>query len=88
MAFSSGTLIQAGGAPYLGRTLWVYSTADAITLVDDTDYFAGALYLGMKVGDPVIVVVTTGPTLHMACVAAIDADGNATLTAPLAIVAA
>ena len=58
MAYTPLSLIAMGGAKHLGQTAWLYSTTDAMTTVDNTDYFAGALWRGMKVGDPVFVIKT------------------------------
>lgn len=59
--------------------LWLYSSADAMTDVAATDYFTNAKDLGMVAGDAMIVVTTGGPTVQMAVVSAIDADGNGTV---------
>lgn len=64
-----------------GPSIWVYADGDAHTDVDATDYFTNGLELGMKVGDVVIVQNTTGYTTTLHSVSAVDADGNATISA-------
>ncbi len=66
-----------GSAP----TLWQYSSTDAHTAVDATDYFTNAKDLGMRADDIMIVVDTSTPTCTIHHVAAIDSDGNGTITA-------
>jgi len=62
--------------------LWVYTTLDDFSVVDDTDYFALAYELGMRTGDTVIVIETdeSPPSITFAVVV-MDADGNGTATA-------
>jgi len=64
-----------------GATMWLYKSADVVGDVDAVDYFASGEKLGMKVGDPVGVIDTTTPLFTWCWVSAIDADGNATVTA-------
>ena len=85
MAYTPLTLKRISGYGMAGPSLWHYSTTDAMTTVDDTDYFAGARLLGMNVGDLVIVIKTDGPTNYLATVSAIDSDGNATVSAGTAV---
>lgn len=84
MAYTPLTLFRIGGAPGAGPgggpSLWLYATTDAMTTVDNTDYFQAGKYVGMAVGDPVMVVKTDGPNLYVAFVNAIDSDGNATVS--------
>lgn len=44
-----------------GNSLWIYSSADADSTVTGASYFTNGFALGMKVGDPVIVVDTATP---------------------------
>ena len=63
--------------------LWIYASGDAHTDVDATDYFSNGKDIGMKVGD-VVLVQNTGSsayTMTTHAVSAIDADGNATVSA-------
>ena len=66
--------------------MWFYSTADLMTTVDDTDYFANCKLRGMSVGD---IVFVTHPTAtiaaYIAYVNAVSAAGNATVSAGLAV---
>lgn len=65
--------------------LWTYSSTDAHTAADETDYFTNGKALGMKVGDFVIVSDTDAPSVTLHTVTAVDSDGNATIsTATLA----
>jgi hypothetical protein len=49
-----------------GTQLWSYTSADARTTVEGASYFSNAKQLGMRVGDTVVVVYTTGyvTTIH------------------------
>jgi lipid-binding SYLF domain-containing protein len=62
-------------------SLWIYRSADAHAAVDATDYFTNGRDLGMKVGDVVIVVITTTELATIHAVLAIDDDGNASISA-------
>jgi hypothetical protein len=64
-----------------GYGLWIYVSADAHATVDATDYFSNGEALGMKVGDAVIVIYTTGYLATLHAVSAVDSDGNATISA-------
>lgn len=64
-----------------GPTLWVYTTTDAHTAVDETDYFTAMETYGMKLYDPVIVIDTDTSTTTVHHVSAIDSDGNVTIHA-------
>jgi len=81
MAFNPRELIKLGGGLADGQTAWLYRTTDAMSAVDNTDYFIEARNLGMRVGDPVTVIKTDGPNRYETFVAALDSDGNATVTA-------
>ncbi len=84
MAFTPLTLFRLGGAPGAGPgggpSAWLYSTLDAMTTVDNTDYFQACKFRGMAVGDPVLVSKTDGPNLYVTFVSAIDSDGNVTVS--------
>lgn len=72
--------ISLGGVGF-GASLWYYSSEDVHTDVDGADYFTDGHKLGMKVGDPIIVVKTTatvGATLHS--VSAVTVGGAATIS--------
>ena len=86
MAFTPLSLFALGGSKSQGQTLWLYSTTDAMTTVDNTDYFAASLWRGMKVGDPVFVIKTDGPNFYATCVSAIDSDGHVTVAAASTLV--
>lgn len=82
MAFTPVTLfrVHGGGEGLQGPSLWLYSTTDAMTTVDNTDYFQACKYRGMNLGDAVLVSKTDGPNLYVTFVSAIDSDGNATVS--------
>jgi len=71
----------AGGIGASGNSFWLYVDGDAHGTVSGTDYFTNGRDLGMKVGDIVHVVNTSGYTVTTHAVSAIDADGNATVSA-------
>ena len=81
MAFTPATLRctvpSIGGGP----ACFVYISPDAHTDVDATDYFASGADYGLKVGDLVDVVYTTGYLRTAHAVSAVDSDGNATVSA-------
>lgn len=64
--------------------IWWYRSADAIADVDATDYITNAADLGMKTGDAVFVMNTTGSLTTIGQVT-VDADGNGTITALTAV---
>lgn len=67
-----------------GTALWAYTSADIHTTVAGTDYFSNGDYLGMKVGDVVLVsksTATLGTTIHY--VSAVTANGAATVAAAI-----
>lgn len=66
-----------GGSP----ALFIYTTTDAHTDVDATDYFTNMTTYGMKANDVVIVVDTDSSTCTIHMVSAVDSDGNATIAA-------
>lgn len=63
-----------------GPALWVYTSADARTTVEGAGYFTNATDLGLKLGDIVIVVYTTGYATTIHAVSAVSA-GAATINA-------
>ena len=64
-----------------GPSIWHYLDGDAHGDVDATDYFTLGRQLGMKLGDIVFVVNSTGYTTTVHAVSAIDSDGNVTVSA-------
>lgn len=61
--------------------VWVYKSTDAHGSVEATDYFSDGADRGMKVNDVVIVLDTDAPACTIHLVSAVDADGNATISA-------
>lgn len=49
-----------------GPQIWNYTSGDARTTVEGANYFSNAKQLGMRLGDTVVVVYTTGyvTTIH------------------------
>lgn len=80
MAFTPATLSLLPSLIASKQNVWMYTTTDAITSVDDTDYFASGEGRGMKDNDIVFVNKTDDGSLYLAKVSAVDADGNATVT--------
>lgn len=66
------------GAGTGGPTLWVYKSADDDATVNGSDYFSNGDALGMKVGDPVLVVDTATPKTSLCFVNAVTSGGAAT----------
>lgn len=67
-----------------GPSIFVYTSADARATVEGASYFASGVTYGMKVGDIVIVVYTTGyvTTIHaVASVSGAAATINAAVLA-------
>ena len=64
-----------------GASIWYYSSADADSDVDATDYFSNGDDLGMQVGDVVHVYDTGTPMLTYMFVSAVTAGGAATVIA-------
>lgn len=66
--------------------VFVYQTAaDALATITAAGYFADGVSKGMRVGDIVDVVATTGPKHSRFQVTAVTAAGAATVAAPTAI---
>lgn len=60
------------------QRVWGYRTTDALSTVDDTDYFASAATeRGVKAGDACIVFRTDSPVTYYGYFT-VDGDGNAT----------
>ena len=59
--------------------LWLYKSADAAATVKAANYVTNALDLGMKVGDPFIILDTATPLSTLTIVSAVAATGS-TLT--------
>jgi len=82
MAFAaSGLQRAAGGLGTSGVSIWTYTTTDAHTDVDATDYFTAMKTYGMKLYDIVYVIDTDTATTTTHHVSAIDSDGNVTISA-------
>lgn len=66
-----------------GISVWVYTSGDAHTDVDASDYFTNGKAIGMQVGDIVHVVnsAASAYTVTTHAVSVVDADGNATISA-------
>lgn len=65
-------------------SLWIYTSTDVHTAVDDTDYFTDGFDRGMKVDDVVIVSkssATKGTTIHY--VQTVTASGAATVASAI-----
>ncbi len=60
-------------------SLWLYQSADAAATVKAANYITNAKDLGMKVGDPVIILDTNTPLSTLAIVSAVASTGS-TLT--------
>jgi hypothetical protein len=67
-----------------GPALWVYTSGDARTTVEGASYFANAATIGLKLGDIVIVVYTTG---YVTTVHAVSAASNGAATINAAVLA-
>lgn len=80
MAYTPETLHQMPSLIGGKVKLWTYETEDAITSVDDTDYFAGAVGRGMGLNNIVLIIDTNAGALYLARVSAVDSDGNATIS--------
>jgi hypothetical protein len=56
MTNTCNTLSTAGS----GAQLWLYNSSHSSTQLTDTDFFSDAYYLGMKKGDVVMFMGSTG----------------------------
>lgn len=69
-----------------GGNVWLYDSADASTVVRVTGYFTNAHALGMKVGDIVDQIDSTGATVaHRYIVNSVTVGGAADVTDGTAI---
>lgn len=80
MAYVTTNPPQAFTRGTTGPEGWIYSSADAHTAVDATDYFSNGDDLGLKTDDFMIVIDTNVPTCTIHHVAAVTAGGAATIT--------
>lgn len=67
-----------------GPNQWYYASADAHTDVDASGYFSDGVTRGMKVGDTVLVVNTSGYTITQHAVASVSGDAATISAAVLA----
>lgn len=84
MAFTASGLVQVGGGVGSGPKVFVYTSADARATVEGANYFTNYAKYGLKVGDVVIVIYTTGyvVTIHsIASVSGTSATINAAVLA-------
>lgn len=83
MSYStSNPPIKIGGSIGAGGTLWLYKSDTAHGDADAPDFFENGYELGMRVGDPVIVVETDNSyALSLHVVTACAAGGAATISA-------
>ena len=63
--------------PIAGPSLWIYTSADVSTDVDDTGYFTNGYDLGMRVGDIVHVIETDNSYLHTVHSVTVSTAGGA-----------
>lgn len=88
MAYTPDTLVlqdtQIGG---YGNRIWRYSTAsDADATIVGSGYFSDGYSKGMRVGDLVHAIATTGPKYKLyQCTVATASTGLCTVAAPTAI---
>lgn len=61
-----------------GPNLWLYKSTDDDATVNGADYFSNGDALGMKVGDPVLVIDTTNTVTSLCNVASVTSGGAAT----------
>lgn len=87
MAYVSANLTLFGrGFIEDTRKVWLYYTAsDSDATITGSNYFSDGDKKGMKVGDLVDVIATTGPKYKRYQVSAVTAGSGATVTAPTAI---
>lgn len=69
-----GGLGNVGGP---GGTLWLHKTTDSFANVSGADYFSDGYQLGMKTGDPMLVIHfssigSTDATWQMGCVGTVS----------------
>jgi hypothetical protein len=67
MAFTGASFTRVGPQNDNAPTLWMYSTADALTTVDGSGYFNSAANR-LKVGDLIYANSSSGPTFGLAVV--------------------
>lgn len=63
-----------------GSNLWVYADEDVASIVLAADYFSNGSALGMKVGDPVLLVNSTNGSVKLARVTSVTSGGAATVS--------
>ncbi len=87
MAYTPNTLaVVAEPIGGIAPRVYIYQTvSDALATITASGYFSDGKAKGMRVGDLVDVVATTGPKYARYQVTAITAAGGATVSAPTAI---
>ena len=68
MAYSTSTPPRLVVQGIVGGKIFYYESADAIATVNTLGYFTNGYYLGMRVGDTVIVRDTNVPTTSLCTV--------------------
>lgn len=64
MAYSTSNPPKLSAQPIAGPRLWIYTSTDVSTDVDDAGYFTNGYLLGMRVGDVVHVIETDNSYAH------------------------
>lgn len=75
---------NTGSTDLGGQSLWIYKSTHVQTDVDNTGFITDAKFLGMKLGDPVMVLSSTGYTMSFHTCQAVSSTG-ATLSAGLLV---
>lgn len=75
---------NTGSTDLRGQRLWVYKSTHVQTDLDNTGLITDAQALGMRLGDPVFALTSTGYTMSIHTVQTISSTG-ATLSAGLLV---
>lgn len=79
MAYTTSTMRLMGGVP--GQQLFLYRTADAETVVDDSGYFDDAYdHYNLSTGDIIIAVYAFGGTQKVRMYLVTNTSGTITVT--------
>lgn len=79
MAYSASTMRRVDGVP--GQALFMYRTADAETVVDDSGYFDSAVTdYNLSTGDVIICVYAFGGTQKVRMYLVTNTSGTITVT--------
>ena len=84
MAYTTANLNQVAQGPGDSPSVWIYLSPDARATVEGSLFFTNGVAKGMKLGDVVIVIYTTG---YLATIHSVSVVGTTACTINAAVLA-